>query len=247
MEKFSFKRLLKVMKIDLCEMGRSVLALAIFTMLLVIFNDVMFYIFITEMEVLRSLTNFTINIVLFCFVVFPCSIFYNLNKPTRAVPYITLPATCLEKFVSKVFLCWFAPMLFAFVMFWFMPHSTPVDDSISSFTNIWRSYRLTINGFIIMSALMILGSAFFKKGAFGKVIGIITTLAIVLISIFAQFKSELADFAQNNTPQWINDCCQYINAEQYRISIFQLFCSFTLVAISIVIAYKRFKRFTLKS
>ncbi len=49
------------MKIDLCEMGRSVLALAIFTVLLVIFNDVMFYIFITEMEVLRTLTNFTMN------------------------------------------------------------------------------------------------------------------------------------------------------------------------------------------
>lgn len=61
MKTFSFKRLLKVMKIDLCEMGRSVLALAIFTVLLVIFNDVMFYIFITEMEVLRTLTNFTMN------------------------------------------------------------------------------------------------------------------------------------------------------------------------------------------
>ncbi|MBO7141935.1 MAG: hypothetical protein J6V76_02360 [Bacteroidales bacterium] len=247
MERFNFKRLVKVMRSDLCELGGALLILAIFMVLMVILYDLLFAIFILDSEPIRNLTNFTIYVALTSSVAFPCAIFYNLNKPARAVPYITLPATSFEKYVSRVFLFWFVPLLFAFVMFWFLPHTTPVDDTVSSFTNIWRAYRLRINCFIAMSALMILGSAFFKKGAFGKVAAIVAVVLIAVLCVFAQFRHGIKEFANNYIPQWVADFANYIEAEHFRISVFQLSCSFALVAIALVVAYYRFKRFTLKS
>ena len=92
MERFNFKRLVKVMRSDLCELGGALLILAIFMVLMVILYDLLFAIFILDSEPIRNLTNFTIYVALSSSVAFPCAIFYNLNKPARDVPYITLPA-----------------------------------------------------------------------------------------------------------------------------------------------------------
>ena len=69
----------------------------------------------------------------------------------------------------------------------------------------------------------------------------------VLVGIIIFSTIMLANFGKNiPKPAWLQQFGNYLAAESYRITIFQLAVGFLVVTVCTAIAYRRFKRLTLK-
>ena len=69
----------------------------------------------------------------------------------------------------------------------------------------------------------------------------------ILVGIIIFSTIMLANFgSQIPKPDWLQSFSDYISAESYRITIFQLVVGFLVVTVCTAIAYRRFKRLTLK-
>lgn len=243
MKKFSINRFCNVLRANICEMKNAYIGYAILTVVLIILTDLiqvfMFQLPIPQ-EFLRPIKYFAIISVMGT-VVFPASMM-NFTKNTK-ISFLLQPAAVNEKYIARFLVYWVIPTVFAFGMFWLLPHTYQADESVSPYVNVWREYRITFLLYLCVSGIMILGGTFFGEKAAIKTLGTLALLIILFVLMCITFENSIKSIS---APQWFQNMCHYISEENYRISLFQLTLGFSIVAACIAISYRRFKRLTIK-
>ena len=181
--------------------------------------------------------------------------FSGSNK--TLIPDLTIPASNAEKFGAKFLVYWLMPTLFAFAMIWVIPYfavhyQTQVDGQWVNMVKInglietkesaehsrWLIYRFHFFLYLCLSGLMMLVSAIFFKYADPKKFGVFVGISIFVvleITYFVDFHSLYS-----------GSIYDYLTAENYRVTIFQLALGLLVVAVCTAISYRRFCRLTLK-
>lgn len=260
MKNFDSKRFGLVLKTDLCEARSQYIAwgCALLATLLVAYTIAIIrhnYLFTVEGEV-RMLAPIWLNTFAKIIQIIgvtslvgvalwvPCSMTANYSTRCRRIAALSLPASVGERFASRLVVFWLAPILFSLLMFWLMPFSYEAIPDTTPFVSRWRANRLPINLTLCASAIVVLAGTLAHKRVMLKLI-----LTLVGIVLFVSLIAVLFGDTVGSKPtelNWIDRFCNYIAAEQHRISIFQLTMSAVVTTICLLVSYFRYKRFTLK-
>ena len=260
MEEFNFKRFSSVLKTDLCEArlhyitwGCALLATMILAYTLQIIRHNYLFDVNGNMTMLapiwlNNISKWTygigVSLLVGCALWMPCSMTANYSTRCRRIAALSLPASVGERFASRIVVFWLAPILFSLLMFWLMPFSYEAIPDTTPFVSRWRANRLPINLTLCASAIVVLAGTLAHKRVMLKLI-----LTLVGIVLFVSLIAVLFGDTVGSKPtelNWIDRFCNYIAAEQHRISIFQLTMSAVVTTICLLVSYFRYKRFTLK-
>ena len=248
MENFNFKRFWNVFKYEFEKIRLIYIVMAVMAGSILAITYSLLMLLPQQLGDLQQ-TVYTLNTAsrgfMFAGVIFSSMMFGFAGLNKTMIPDMLLPASIPEKFWAKFLVYWLIPALFAFVLNC-MPYRDYTADFQEfyefSFVKVWHNYRLLFCIYLCISGIMLLGGAIYFKYAapktFGTVIGITTFVILTLVN-FVKRESI-------STPDWLQNFGNYISAENYRITIFQLVLGFSVVTICTAIAYHRFKRLTLK-
>ena len=260
MEEFNFKRFSSVLKTDLCEArlhyitwGCALLATMILAYTLLIIRQN--YLFDVDGNMtllapicLNNITKWTnligVSLLVGVALWVPTSMTANYSTRGRRIAALALPASTGEKFVSRLVVFWLVPVLFSLLMFWLMPLS--YENIPGETFSRWRAYRLPINLTLGASGLVVLAGTLAQKRVMLKLILTLTGVVMVVLLTALLLDNQANHVVHPHELNWIDRLFDYINAEQYRISIAQLAVSETVVTICLLVSYFRYKRFTLK-
>ncbi|MBR6081709.1 MAG: hypothetical protein IKP62_02140 [Salinivirgaceae bacterium] len=260
MKNFDFKRFGQVLKNDLCEArlhyitwGCALLATLIVAYTLLIIKHNYLY---TDGDVTRLLAPVWLNtidkitrvigtvLLVGCALWVPTSMTANFATRGRCIAALSLPASTGEKFASRLVVFWLVPVLFSLLMFWLMPLS--YENIPGETFSRWRAYRLPINLTLGASGLVVLAGTLAQKRVMLKLILTLTGVVMVILLMAFLLDNQANHVVHPHELNWIDRLFNYINAEQYRISIAQLAVSETVVTVCLLVSYFRYKRFTLK-
>lgn len=174
----------------------------------------------------------------------PTSMTANFATRGRCIAALSLPASTGEKFASRLVVFWLVPVLFSLLMFWLMPLS--YENIPGETFSRWRAYRLPINLTLGASGLVVLAGTLAQKRVMLKLILTLTGVVMVILLMAFLLDNQANHVVHPHELNWIDRLFNYINAEQYRISIAQLAVSETVVTVCLLVSYFRYKRFTLK-
>ena len=260
MEEFNFKRFSNVLKTDLCEArlhyitwGCALLATMILAYTLQIIRQN--YLFDVDGNMtmlapiwLNNISKWTygigVSLLVGCALWMPCSMTANYSTRGRRIAALALPASTGEKFASRLVVFWLVPVLFSLLMFWLMPLS--YENIPGETFSRWRAYRLPINLTLGASGLVVLAGTLAQKRVMLKLILTLTGVVMVILLMAFLLDNQVNRGVHPHELNWIDRLFNYINAEQYRISIAQLAVSETVVTVCLLVSYFRYKRFTLK-
>ena len=253
MEEFDFKRFSNVLKTDLCEArlhyitwGCALLATMILAYTLLIIRQNYLFDVDGNMTMLAPIWTYGIGVSLLvgCALWMPCSMTANYSTRGRRIAALALPASTGEKFASRLVVFWLVPVLFSLLMFWLMPLS--YENIPGETFSRWRAYRLPINLTLGASGLVVLAGTLAQKRVMLKLILTLTGVVMVILLMAFLLDNQVNRGVHPHEINWIDRLFNYINAEQYRISIAQLAVSETVVTVCLLVSYFRYKRFTLK-
>lgn len=235
MEEFNFKRFWNVFRLELTKIKTIYIATAVFILSVIVLADTLLMIPQIQRNIVLMIADVSKGL-LFIGVIYSSMMFAYAGWNKTMIPDLMQPASTAEKFWAKFSVFWLIPALFAFFTIWITPQLRYDGSEVST----WEGARLLFCLYLCFSGIMILAGAIFFKKAAGKMLG-------VLVGIIIFSTIMLANFGKNiPKPEWIHQFGNYLAAESYRITIFQLAVGFLVVTVCTAIAYRRFKRLTLK-
>lgn len=260
MEKFNWKRFWNVFHYEYAKVRALCVGNLIMAVAVVLISNVLM--------MLPNLFSGTIRTVVHCMLtatitfiyigLILTSVMFGFSGSNKTlIPDLMIPASNAEKFGAKFLVYWLIPTLFGFAMIWVIPYfavhyQTQVDGQWVNMVKInglietkefaehsrWLIYRFHFFLYLCLSGLMMLVSAIFFKYADPKKFGVfvgITIFAVLTINNYVDFHSLYS-----------GSIYDYLTAENYRVTIFQLALGLSIVAVCTAISYRRFCRLTLK-
>jgi len=122
--------------------------------------------------------------------IFASMSFNELHSKDQRHVYLSLPASNLEKFLSKLFLSTVGFALALSLIFWifsvvFSPLvANTLGTQLDAFNPLAENPWLAIRLFVVLQSIFLLGSVYFNHYAFVKTNGALLLLAIILVIIF---------------------------------------------------------------
>ncbi|MBP5367242.1 MAG: hypothetical protein J6Z01_02215 [Bacteroidales bacterium] len=154
---------------------------------------------------------------------------------------LLLPASNVEKFVSKLTLVWFIPIVFSAATYFLMPHSYGLFANM--YEPLWISSRFWVFTIIAISGMHTFASLVFK----GKTISRIVVVALCSVYLLSEslpgFMNVMMD--GETKPVFPFTLAQWIVEDNDRITVFQILLTLTVLTTCGIFSYKRFKRLTI--
>ena len=190
------------------------------------------------------------------FAIFPAYIASCFANKKSTFNTLIKPASNLEKYLSRVVVFWFLPMIVSVFATLILPHLSETVANETLYQNgelkiyidntklSWANFRLIFNLLLIISGIYAVGGMFFKKKSILFTTLIIVALTIINVYGIVQF---LKNHANDNLP-WLNSVADFFRGENhsYRITLLQFAISLPITFVCGVLAYKGFKKRQLK-